>query len=181
MSRFAALTLVALTLFSSLLATVVNVEAKGPPHKVTISGGNLPSDVTIDRPDLVQIDQVGYFDSNGTPYSGISQLASEVSYHVDVYTIEPNSTGLQRFLSGSYFPATTSHPALISDDGGLWKAQTVFASLLDSRIKSAISPANLPSAGGPPGTTSNLWAYALAAGVTLLLVSVPALAYARRR
>ena len=180
MNKFATITLITLALISGLVAAAANVEAKGPPGKVTISGGNLKTELVIDRSDLIPIDQVGYFDSRGTPYARTALHTGEVSYHVEVYMIEPNTTEPQRFMSTNYYPANASHPALLSDDGGLWKAQTVFASLLDSRIQSALTPASLPSAGGPSAST-NAWVYALATGAILLLASAPALAYARRR
>ena len=181
MSKLAAVTLVALTVFGVILATVSQVEAKGPPGKVTISGGNLRTAVVIERPDLVPIDEVGYFDSGGISYARTPHLASELSYHVDVYMLEPNTTEPQRFLSSSYFPPTASHPALLSDDDGVWKAQSVFAALLDSHIQAAVSPAKLPSAGGPPDTMTNTWVYLMSLGALLLLGSAAALGYYRRR
>jgi len=181
MTKFATITLITLALIVGIVAAAANVEAKGPPGKVTISGGNLKTELVIDRPDLIQIDKVGYFDSRGTPYARTALHTGEVSYRVDVYMIEPNSTELQKFLSSNYFPANTSHPALLSDDGGLWKAQAVFASLLDDRIEAALSPSALPNAGGPSTSSANFWMYALAAGAILLLAPAPVLAHAHRK
>jgi hypothetical protein len=100
-------------------------------------------------------------------------------YVVTIFELDSGNQPWQ-FLSENYFPANTQHASLLAQDGKLWKVVTTFGALLDSRIQAALSPANLPSAGGPPGGASNFWAYALAVGAILLLVSAPAFAYSRR-
>lgn len=180
MLRVAVLLLIAAT--GSLWIAGKVAEAKGPPEKVTISGRDLSSEVVIARSDLVPIDQTGYFDSNGTPYPISMQIRSETPYAVKVYSLEASSNKPQLFLSGTYYPANGEHPALLSDDSGLWKVQPLFGGLLDAHIASALAAA-MPNTGGPPASgRTEIWGYALLAlGMTLIGGSGLAFALARKR
>ena len=165
-------------------------EAKGPPGRVTISGGDLSSDVVIDRPDLVPIETTGFFENTGAPPTAYGlgvEITGETPYVVTIFELDSDDR-LQQVLSEDYFPANSQHPDLLAQGGKLWKVEPTFALLLDGRIKAALGasttivPASVPSAGGPPsdGIPSG-WAYALlAAGSLLLLGSAAAVAYSRR-
>ncbi len=182
MLRVAVLVLIAAT--GSLWTVGTVAEAKGPPGKVTISGGDLRSEVAIERPDLVPIETAGFFENTGTPPAAYAQgveIAGETPYVVTIFELDSDNR-LQQVLSEHYFPANSQHPNLLAQDGKLWRVEPTFAVLLDGRIKSALSPANFPGTGGPPNTSTNSWAYALlVAGVLLLLVSSTVVAYSRRR
>jgi hypothetical protein len=180
MFRVAVLLLIAAT--SSLWIAGTVAEAKGPPDHVTISGGDLRSEVVIARSDLVPVDQTGYFDSNGTPYARAPGITGEIAYHVSVYTIEPSSNDPQLFLTLDYFPANGNHPSLLVQDGALWRTQPAFSGLLDAHIASALTVA-MPSTGGPPARgRTEIWEYALLAlGMTLIGGSGLAFALARKR
>ena len=164
-----------------LVATASLVEAKGPPARVVISGGNLTSNVVIEKADLAGIGPgfLGGSTNPPTPYASGVEMAGETPYAVTIFELDEGNQ-LQQFLSEHYFPANSRHPGLLTQEGKLWKVLPALSTLMDARIQSALSPNNLPSAGGPSGTASNLWAYALAAGALLLLVSAPAFACARR-
>ena len=181
MLRVALLLLIAATGSLWIVGTVA--EAKGPPGRVTISGGDLRSEVVIERPDLVPIETAGFFENPGAPpaaYAHGVEIAGETPYVVTIFELDSDNR-LQQVLSEHYFPANSQHPNLLAQDGKLWRVEPTFAVLLDKRIKSALSPANLPGTGGPANTTNNSWAYGLlAAGALLLLGSAAAVAYSRR-
>ena len=182
MIRFVLLAIVVAIAAGSTLSVA---QAKGPPVKVVISGGNLTSDVVIEEPDLTSIGP-GFFEASGpvrpTAYAPGDEIVGETQYLVTIFELDSGNQ-LWQFLSENYFPANTQHASLLAQDGKLWKVVPTFAALLDGRIRSALSPANLPSSGGPPaGGNANGWAYALlAAGVLLLLGSVATAAYSRRK
>jgi hypothetical protein len=185
--RLAAILLIAL--LGCLSGTASVAEAKGPLGKVVISGGDLTSELVIERAELVPIGPGFVEDTGGIrpiAYAPGDEIARETPYVVTIFELGYLPDGspdnqLQQFLSEHYFPANSQHPSLLAQDGKLWKIQPAFAALLDGRIKSALSPTNLPSTGGPPNATTNSWAYALlAAGALLLFGSAAAVAYSRR-
>jgi hypothetical protein len=174
MSRIAILTAASIL----ALAPLSLAAAKGPPSKVTITGGNLTSTIEVTGSDLKPFDESGIWDN--TPgeirYSSSKSIPGETPYTVTVYTTPPGQTP-QPFLWGDYYPANSTHPSVIAEvntpDRGLFKLSPEFGALIDSHVAAATQPSRLPSAGGPSSATNaSLYAILALGAVTALAASI---------